>query len=73
MRWYPIYLRLDDWLDARRRAKSVWHNWFAWYPVTASMGKDNKVQHFAIWLESVQRQRVVTDMTLFWYYRIKGE
>lgn len=69
MRWYPLSNRLENWLDASNRAKSEWHDWFAWYPVKASRVVGNHTEVVAIWLEHVQRQRVVTSKHVFWYYR----
>lgn len=42
---------------------TVWHDWFAWYPVWVDYQK--------IWLETIQRKRTYSVYEREWQYRFK--
>jgi len=40
-------------LTAQAKRRSVWHRWFAWYPVVASV--EDELDH-RVWLEDLKRK-----------------
>jgi hypothetical protein len=40
--------------EEKRKARQVYHNWFAWRPVSAWDENDGK--YYIVWLETIQRK-----------------
>jgi len=49
MRW-PTRQRV---LTAQARKRSIWHRWFAWYPVVVSV--EEQLDHW-VWFEHLERK-----------------
>jgi len=55
---------------------SVWHKWFAWYPVEVmTQVTDTKVFETIVWLSYIERKLNQTAYDDWWEYRLiqKGE
>ena len=58
----------------RRRMRTIWHPWFAWYPVKVSIRSDRPHKPWAydiveyVWGSMVYRKRIHNSEKAYWVY-----